>query len=264
MKRTRAAWLDPLREALDDAPEPVVCFVRDDDVGWRPDRLGDLLDLVGELGLPVDLAVIPAALEERTARELAERIERSGGRLGVHQHGYAHVNHEPSGERKCEFGKARPREAQLHDIATGRERLGLLLGPAVEPIFTPPWNRCTEATGSCLAELGFEILSREASAAPLDATGLRELPVSVDLLKRRNGARLPVERIAEIAATAVRRGGPVGVMLHHAEMDRREMEAAADLLKTLAGHDRARCVRMRAMTASGEPPRRSGRIPRQG
>jgi hypothetical protein len=248
VKRARA-WLDPLREALDSASEPVVCFFRDDDVGWRADRLRDLLDLVGELGLPVDLAVIPAVLDARTAQELVGRIERSDGRLGVHQHGYAHENHEPSGERKCEFGRARPREDQRHDIAAGRERLGLLLGPAVEPIFTPPWNRCTEATGSCLTELGFEILSREASAAPLDAPGLRELPVSVDLLKRRNGARLPVDQIAAIAAAAVKRGGPVGVMLHHAEIDRREMEVAAELLKTLAEHDRTRCVRMRAVTA---------------
>jgi predicted deacetylase len=249
VKASRASWLDPLREALDVAPEPVVCFLRDDDVGWRADRLCDLLDLVGKLGLPVDLAVIPAVLDERTARELVGRIERSDGRLGVHQHGYAHVNHEPSGERKCEFGRARHREDQLRDIATGRERLELLLGPAVEPIFTPPWNRCTEATGSCLSELGFEILSREARAAPLDAPGLRELPVSVDLLKRRNGARLPVEQIAAIATAAVQRGGPVGVMLHHAEMGRREMEAAAELLRTLAGHARTRCVRMREATA---------------
>jgi hypothetical protein len=248
VKRARA-WLDPLREALDSVPRPVPCFFRDDDVGWRADRLGDLLDLVGELGLPVDLAVIPAVVDARAARKLLGRIERSDGLLGVHQHGYAHVNHEPSGERKCEFGRARPREDQLHDIATGRQRLGLLLGPAVEPIFTPPWNRCTEATGSCLTELGFEILSRAASAAPLAAPGLRELPVSVDMQKRRNGARLPVEQIAAIAAAAVRREGPVGVMLHHAEMDRPELEATAQLLKALAEHDRTRCVRMRDVTA---------------
>ena len=249
MKGARASWLDPLRDALDAAPEPVVCFVRDDDVGWRTDRLRHLLDLVGELGLPMDLAVIPAVLDARTASELVARIERSDGRLGVHQHGYAHVNHEPSGERKCEFGNARPRDAQLHDIATGRERLGRLLGPAAEPIFTPPWNRCTETTGSCLAELGFEVLSREARAARLDAPELRELPVSVDMLKRRHGARLPVEQIAAIAAAAVKRGRPLGVMLHHAEMAQGEMEVAAELLKTLAEHDRARCVRMRSATA---------------
>jgi hypothetical protein len=241
------AWLDPLRKALDGAPRPVDCFFRDDDVGWRGDRLRDLLDLFAELALPLDLAVIPAELDPPAARELLDRIERSGGRLGVHQHGYAHVNHEPSGERKCEFGPSRRREDQLRDIASGREWLDALLGPALEPIFTPPWNRCTAATGSCLVELGFELLSREASAAPLGAPGLRELPVHVDWLKRRDGVRLPPEAIAALAAAAVERGGPVGVMLHHAEMDGAELERAAELLATLAEHERTRCLRMWAI-----------------
>jgi predicted deacetylase len=239
------AWLDPLVRALDGAARPVACFFRDDDVGWRADRLRELLALFAELALPLDLAVIPADLDARAAQELRERIETAGGRLGVHQHGYRHANHEPSGARKCEFGPARSREAQLRDIAAGRDLLDAMLGDVVEPIFTPPWNRCTSATGSCLVELGFEVLSREAKAEPLHAPGLRELPVSVDWLKRRNGARLPHEAIAELAAAAVRRGGPVGVMLHHADMDGPERDAAAELLEVLAGHERTTCVRMR-------------------
>jgi peptidoglycan/xylan/chitin deacetylase (PgdA/CDA1 family) len=234
-----------LRRALDEAARPVVCFFRDDDVGWRGDRLRELLDLFARLELPLDLAAIPTELDAGAARELRERIESAGGRLGVHQHGYRHANHEPPGERKCEFGPARAREAQLHDIAAGRDLLHAMLGELVEPIFTPPWNRCTAATGSCLVELGFEVLSREAKAEPLGAAGLRELPVSVDWLKRRDGARLPPEAIAALAAGAVERGGPLGVMLHHAEMDRADLEAAGQLLALLAEHERTRCVRMR-------------------
>jgi hypothetical protein len=239
------AWLDPLRRALDDAPRPVACFFRDDDVGWRGDRLRELLDLFDELRLPLDLAVIPTELDAARARGLRERIETAGGRLGVHQHGYRHANHEPPGERKCEFGPARGREAQLRDIAAGRDLLDATLGDLAEPIFTPPWNRCTAATGSCLVELGFEILSREAKAEPLGTAGLRELPVSVDWLKRRDGVRLAPDAIAQLAAGAVERGGPVGVMLHHAEMDRADLEAAGELLALLAEHEHARCVRMR-------------------
>jgi ketosteroid isomerase-like protein len=242
--KSTQAWLDPLRNALDGGSTPVACFFRDDDVGWRHDRLGDLLDLFAELGLPLDLAAIPAALDHPAAHELRRRIERSEGRLGVHQHGYAHANHEPSGRSKCEFGPARSREAQLRDIAAGRTRLALMLGPAVEPIFTPPWNRCTAATAGCLVELGFETLSREASAIPLDVPGLTELPVGVDWFKRRGGTRLPLEEIAGLAAAAVESGGPVGVMFHHAKMDRAELDAAAELLTVLAEHERTRCVRM--------------------
>jgi predicted deacetylase len=239
------AWLHPLIGALDGAQAPVVCFFRDDDVGWRGDRLRELLDLFAELALPLDLAVIPADLDAAAARELRERLEAAGGRLGVHQHGYRHENHEPSGARKCEFGPARAREAQLRDIAAGRDMLHARLGDLVEPIFTPPWNRCSAVTGSCLVELRFAVLSREAKAEPLDAPGLRELAVSVDWLKRRDGARLPHETIAQLAAHAVERGGPVGVMLHHAEMDGAELDAAAELLRVLAEHERTSCVRMR-------------------
>jgi peptidoglycan/xylan/chitin deacetylase (PgdA/CDA1 family) len=238
------AWLDSLIRALDGAEAPVVCFFRDDDVGWRADRLRELLDLFAELALPLDLAVIPADLDAAEARELRERLEAAGGRLGLHQHGYRHENHEPSGARKCEFGPARAREAQLRDIAAGRDMLDDLLGEVVEPIFTPPWNRCSAVTGGCLAELGFEVLSREAKAEPLELPELRELPVSVDWLKRRDGARLPHEAIARLAADAVARGGPMGVMLHHAEMDRAERDAAAELLQVLAEHERTSCVRM--------------------
>lgn len=244
------AWLDPLVRALDGASQSVVCFFRDDDVAWRADRLGELLDLFDALALPLDLAVIPADLDAPAAQELRDRTRTARGRLGIHQHGYRHANHEPSGARKCEFGHSRAREAQLRDIAAGRDLLGAMLGDVAEPIFTPPWNRCTAATGSCLVELGFEILSREVKAERLGAPGLREVPVSVDWLKRRNGARLPHGAIAELAAGAVEREGPVGVMLHHAEMDGAELEAAGELLQVLAAHERTTCVRMRDAAAS--------------
>jgi len=249
----RPAWLEPLRAALDAAPAPVPFFFRDDDAGWRDDRLGHLLDLFARLGLPLDLAVIPAALEREGAIELRGRLQQAGGRLGVHQHGYAHQNHEPEG-RKCEFGPARDHGQQLGDIEAGRTRLDQLLGRAVEPIFTPPWNRCSETTGACLVELGFDVLSREARAAPLGIPQLRELSVHVDWSGRRDGVRLPLEPIAELAAAAVERGGPVGIMLHHAVMDENELQAVGELLTLLAGHDLARCLRMRdSLREAAEP-----------
>ena len=236
-------WLDPLRAALDAAPRPVGFFFRDDDAGWRDDRLSELLDVFARLGMPLDLAVIPAALGDDAALELRRRVERSDGRLGVHQHGYAHENHEPEG-RKCEFGPARSRDEQLRDIEAGSARLARLLG-TVEPIFTPPWNRCSETTGRCLVELGFEVLSREARAAPLGLQQLRERPVHVDWFKRRDRVHLPLETIAELAAAAAEHGGPVGIMFHHPLMDEHELRATDELLSLLAGHDLARCVRMR-------------------
>ena len=213
--------------ALDASPG-VDVFLRDDDAGWADDRLLTLLDLVAERGLPVDLAVIPRALGATLASELAARA------VGLHQHGLAHANHEPEGIRKHEFGPSRDAQQQRADIVAGRELLRERLYGRVDPIFTPPWNRCTPETGAVLAELGFAILSRESRAEPLGISGLRELPVQLDWV------RLTPDDLDARLAAAVRGGGPVGVMFHHAEMDAAEMARACELLDLLAGHTQAR------------------------
>src|ERR671914_2935685 len=111
--------LDPVERQLDASPAPVDVFFRDDDAGWRDDLLVPLLDLFDEHALPLDLAVIPAALGEGLAAELRSR---AGPRLGLHQHGFAHRNHEPDG-RRYEFGPSRSVAAQRRDIAQGARRL---------------------------------------------------------------------------------------------------------------------------------------------
>jgi predicted deacetylase len=219
-------WLDPVAEALDSADVQV--FFRDDDAGWSDDRLLALLGRFNDHGLPLDLAVIPRALRVSLARELRARARE---RLALHQHGLAHANHEPDG-RKYEFGPSRSREAQRADIAAGRDLLAERLGGVVQPIFTPPWNRCTAETGECLAELGFTVLSRESRAEPLGVPGLRELPVHIDW------SRLAPAELARRLAAAVVPGEPVGVMFHHAEMDEAEMARADELLALLARHPR--------------------------
>ena len=229
--------LDPVERQLDASPAPVDVFFRDDDAGWRDDLLVPLLDLFDEHALPLDLAVIPAALGEGFAAELRAR---AGPRLGLHQHGLAHRNHEPDG-RKHEFGPSRRHADQRRDIEAGAARLEALLGDAVEPIFTPPWNRCTEVTGRCLLELGFGVLSRESRAAPLNLPGLCELPVSVDWV------RFAPAELAQRLAAAIREPGPVGVMLHHAVMDAADRARAGELLALVASHPHARPNRMREL-----------------
>ena len=209
-----------LLDSLDRSADPVEVFFRDDDAGWADERLLELIDRFGSAGLPLDLAVIPAALSGPLADVLAGRD------VGLHQHGYAHRNHQPEG-RKCEFGPARSRSEQFSDIAAGRDRLQRLLGPRVDPFFTPPWNRCTADTGAALVELGFTLLSREHKAEPLGA--LPELPVHLDV------ARLSPEELDARFAALVG-SGPIGVMFHHGVMEPDDMTFASSLLEALAGH----------------------------
>jgi hypothetical protein len=239
----RRDWLDPVREALEAAPRPVVFSVRDDDVGWADARLLGLLDLFAGYEIPLDLAVIPIALGPALARVLCDRKGAEPALLHFHQHGYAHENHEPEG-RPCEFGPSRPADAQRRDIEAGAHRLEELLGPTA-PLFTPPWNRCTETTARCLRELGFAALVRDSTSAPLELGGLRDVAVNVDWSARRENG------LADRLAARVLAGGPVRLMLHHALMGRQERGHLEPLLALVASHRNVRCEPLAASVATG-------------
>jgi hypothetical protein len=96
-------------------------------------------------------------------------------------------------------------------------------------------------------ELGFVALSREARAAPLGVPFLREIPIGVDWFAHRHGVRLSPDELGRRIGEAVRDGGPVGLMFHHAVMDAGDMRRAAELLSVLATHDRARPALMREL-----------------
>ena len=237
----QANWLTPLLKALDEAPTPVEFFLRDDDAGWDDDRLFEMLGVVGGHKLPIDLAVIPREAGADLAQQLSRLHAQWEGRLGLHQHGLSHHNHEPHG-RKCEFGPARDSDAQRHDLLEGRDLLDSVLPGLTQPVFTPPWNRCQSLTAQLLADLGFQVLSRHAGDAPLSVGGLIELPVSVDWsYARRDGRRLSFTELGALAAQRTMLAEPVGINLHHAVMDRGELELLDDLCSVLAGHGAARC-----------------------
>lgn len=238
------AWLDPLRRSLDTARTPVTFFFRNDDVGWEDARLFSLLDLFSRYDIPIDLAVIPKAISQLSGK----RLSRIAG-VSIHQHGYGHINHEPTG-RKCEFGDSRSRAQQLADITAGQQQLRELFGPGVQSIFTPPWNRCTAITAECLREAGFLALSRDVTAARFDLEELAEIPVTIDWFAKRKQVLLTPNEIGELLAVAAASAAPVGVMLHHAVMNDAERERLAHLLKLLSSHAQVRCVSMRELIPS--------------
>ena len=237
------AWLDPLRQALDESNTCVDFFFRDDDVGWANDEFRALLACFLRQSVPLDLAVIPNALTAELAGEIRAARDKKPALVGIHQHGFSHRNHEVVG-RKCEFGISRAYEEQYRDIQLGQIRLEAILDSTLDPIFTPPWNRCTEITGKCLRELGFSVLSRDASAASLKLSGLEELPISIDWFRTKNGNRLSFQSLGTLIGKAVKQEQYVGIMLHHELMNAREREFLSDLLVLLSTHPRAHCKLM--------------------
>jgi peptidoglycan/xylan/chitin deacetylase (PgdA/CDA1 family) len=188
-------------------------------------------------GVPLDVAAIPEAVTPRTVALLSARASSGRNDLAVHQHGLAHVNHEPEG-RKCEFGVSRTVTEQADDIAAGRDLLRSQLG-SLAPVFTPPWNRCAPWTAEVLRDLGVAILSRDLSAGVAGVPGLQEVPVAVDWFAKRR--KLPVDRAGrgELLADTARGPGPVGVMLHHEVMDAQDRADVGALLGLLAAHPAA-------------------------
>lgn len=237
-------WLDPLRRTLHETENPVSFFFRDDDVGWDDAQLFKFLQIFEEHDVPIDLAAIPKALESQTATRLRRLIENNGHRVAVHQHGYAHLNHEAN-QQQSEFGQSRSWGEQLADVRAGKELLTDLLGPISDAIFTPPWNRCTHITAVCLWELGFSCVSRDKTAPHLDAPGLTDLPICIDWFGQRQGVRLTPEETGRAIAAAAGDPRAVGIMFHHALMADDEQARMRELLQLISAHSQARCVLMR-------------------
>lgn len=241
-----ADWLRPVRMALDAREQAIEIFFRDDDAGWDDDRLYALLECFRDCNIPIDLAVIPEVLSQSLAGSLLGRWRRNPFMLGLHQHGYSHNNHENQG-RKCEFGVSRSEERQFKDLLAGKQQLECLFGSALDRIFTPPWNRCSQATADSLLKLGFQALSRNRGAAPLHTGTLREIPVAIDWCGVRIKSAQPWIVLGQAIADVLHpeHPEPLGIMLHHAVMDVDDLEHLQALLQLFREHPHTHCRLMR-------------------
>ncbi len=236
-------WLEPITQALDKAATPIHFFFRNDDAGWADQELFQLLDCFLNTEIPIDLAVIP---REITAHKqyLYRKFHDNHNLIGFHQHGYNHQNHQEQG-RKCEFGSDRTFQQQWIDIKAGQDTLNDYFSGYFDPIFTPPWNRCTQETVDALIDLGFKVLSRDNTTQVLNCNGLDELPINIDWFKKHKGKRLTPTELGTVIGSAMSKNNvPVGIMLHHQIMDENERDRLIQLLKLLSRHSMAHCKRM--------------------
>jgi hypothetical protein len=229
-----------LTAALDRRDEPLTLFFRDDDAGWGMDALDAMVGVFERYDCPVDLAVIPAALTQENAGRLNTWTTSHHG-IGLHQHGYAHQNHEAEGVRKCEFGSARPVERQCADIMMGRARLASMLDK-VDPIFTPPWNRCLPETVARLRQIGFAAYSAD-HLVEVEGDGPAMLPVSLDWERALRDQNL-VEVLAALLSAPIPQAG---IMLHHAVMQAEGLDLLDQLFSTISRHPKIACVSMRQL-----------------
>lgn len=194
-------------------------FFRADDIGIPSNKFAAMIDLFKRAKLPLCLATVPAWLNKERLKTLFRETGSGTSQWCWHQHGYVHKNFEPFG-KKQEFGESRPATDISGSIKQGQNRLETLLADKFVPLFTPPWNRCSDATISSLIDLGFLGMSRNRGARPISPDGFPDFQVDVDLHTRKETAA--DEALANLL-TELEKGletGRCGIMLHHQRMNR--------------------------------------------
>lgn len=255
-----APW-DALDAELDRwaaAARPATLWWRDDDAVQASPALARLAALSAAHGVPLALAVVPAALAPTLPAALA-----GAGATTVLQHGYAHRNHAPAGAKACELGGARPVEAIVRELAAGRAVLREAFGAAFLPVVVPPWNRLDEAVVRALPDLGYRGLSTfapRAAAAPV--AGLTQCNAHVDPIAWRAGrgfAGAPACLAALVGHLAARRTGAAdpdeatGLLTHHLVTGEDAWDFVGALLARTRCHAGARWIGAAEAFSAGRP-----------
>lgn len=211
--------------------KPPLVFFRADDIGIPSVRFQQLIKCFKRYSLPLCLATVPAWTTKKRLSALQQETGRKNETISQwywHQHGHVHRNFETSGKNQ-EFGEARSKQKIQASLEKGRTRLEQLLGNSFNPLFTPPWNRCSEDTLQALVELQFQGVSRSKGAKPQAPDQLPDFQVNVDLHTRKESdPHLAANNLlAELEQSLA--SGLCGIMIHHQRMN----GAALDLLDLL-------------------------------
>ena len=211
---------------------------RDDDAIAPSGQLDQLLELAGETGMPVHLAVIPHG----ATQELAERLADTPLAVPV-IHGFLHQNHAPDGEKKCEFGADRVQRAVRDDISNGAAKMQKLFGPNIAPMFVPPWNRFAPIHLPILAGAGFQAISTfTPRQRPEACAGLAQINTHIDPIdwhgtRSAHSADLLIAQTVELLHN--RRNGsqdnnePLGFLTHHLVHDSAIWDFSVGFLETM-------------------------------
>jgi hypothetical protein len=193
---------------------------RDDDACGDTPALQRLLSIARAYDVPVALAAIPANCTSTLTGAIAAFSQAT-----IVQHGYAHANHAPPGERGAELGNHRSLAERLEELATGRRSLEQLFGARFSAVLVPPWNRIDANSLPALPSVGIHGVSCYGARAKAQPhAGVVQVNTHVDPIAwRRDRAfigegsalsrlvdHLRARRLAEVDASE-----PTGILTHH-------------------------------------------------
>jgi len=211
---------------------------RDDDAIEPSQRLEKLLQISGDTGLPVHLAVIPAF----ATAELADNLAARENAVPI-VHGYAHQNHSPEGQKKSEYGPDRPENQVSSDISQGRSAMEAVFKARFAPMFVPPWNRFSPKFYPALTANGYQAVSTftprsEKFAAkellqinthldPIDWHGSRSCHLPETLVSQ------TVNQLQQRRAGVIDTQEPFGLLTHHLVHDDAIWNFTRDFIETM-------------------------------
>ena len=216
-------------------------WLRDDDAVCVTPALEQLTALLERHKVPAVIAVIPGLAGDGLAAHLAAHTL-----LQPAVHGWRHVNHAPSGAKKCELGGHRPLKVVCAELARAKARMEHLLDDGAVELLVPPWNRIAPEVAATLPGLGFTALSAygcNLRASPVP--GLTVVNCQVDIIDWRGtrGCRdhgvLAAETARALAEARVNDSGPVGILTHHMVHDDAAWAFLDRLFYEMAGHGTA-------------------------
>lgn len=236
----RSRLQNAIDTGIDQSTTTPEIFFRADDIGYPSKQFSQMIDSFKTSSLPLCLATVPAWLNRERFTELRRITGTSDKQWCWHQHGHVHHNFETAG-KKQEFGPARDQQQIYTSLARGQQQLNAISDTIWHPVFTPPWNRCSEDTLKALQELGFKAVSRSKGATPR-AVSLVDFQVNVDLHTRKEvSAMQGFENLLKEIETSIA-SGLCGFMLHHPRMNRRSLEFLDILLQVLKSKREIRFV----------------------
>ncbi|NDV20459.1 hypothetical protein GO013_13670 [Pseudodesulfovibrio sp. JC047] len=231
-------------DAYEKAGLPVELWWRDDDAAEPTVELDRLIRLSDQYDVPCGLATIPAR-----AGESLRKTVSGAAHLWILQHGYAHVNHAPSGSGMgaWELGLHRPKSVVLDELRDGMLKLSQLFKSRFVPALVPPWNRIDPQLLFYLPVLGFRGLSASYKKdRPTPPVGLRVADAHCDVLTwKKKEARFAglerclqslVQHLKEKRLGTVDRSEPTCLLTHHLEMDQDAWQFVEDIFALTTFH----------------------------
>ncbi len=216
---------------------------RDDDADQPGDNLRHLLRLSSDYAVPLGLSVSPALF----LPDLPEFVAQHD--CTILQHGYAHLNHAPAGQKKCELGNHRPANVITDELKMGAARMHETFSRQFIPVMVPPWNRIADKVVAQLNMLGFTGISTYTARHSASEQGLLRCNTHVDIINWRAGGAfvgtesalaLLTHHLTMKRANRADPDEPTGLLTHHQRHDQSMWQFLDDLLDKTCGHPAVR------------------------